>query len=163
MGIKELINDQIVEVNGEKWVISKLHKTCVPFQVKLLDIPFQIIERYKAFQENNLVFPNLNYWSICKRMGKMIKECGITKKNSFHQESHGFAPLALFFRTKNSCATQKWQGYGIINNTNERMVSLCLGTPKTDLLFSHKLKALLLNYRSAISRNLLIRSTHFFF
>lgn len=58
MDIKELINDQIVEVNGEKWVISKLHKTCVPFQVKLLDIPFQIIERYKAFQENNLVFPN---------------------------------------------------------------------------------------------------------
>lgn len=150
-------------MNGEKWVISKLHKTCVPFQVKLLDIPFQIIERYKAFQENNLVLPNLNYWSICKRMGKMIKECGITKKNSFHQERHGFAPLALFFRTKNSCATQKWQGYGIINNTNERMVSLCLGTPKTDLLFSRKLKALLLNYRSAISRNLLIRSTHFFF
>ena len=64
--IKELNNDQIVEVNGEKWIISKRHKTGVPFQVKLLDIPLQIIERYKAFQENNLVFPNLNYWSICK-------------------------------------------------------------------------------------------------
>ena len=86
--IKELNNDQIVEVNGEKWIISKRHKTGVPFQVKLLDIPLQIIERYKAFQENNLVFPNLNYWSICKRMGKMIKECGITKKISFHQRRH---------------------------------------------------------------------------
>ena len=93
--IKELSNDQIVEVNGEKWIISKRHKTGVPFQVKLLDIPLQIIERYKAFQENNLVFPNLNYWSICKRMGKMIKECGITKKISFHQARHGFATLAL--------------------------------------------------------------------
>lgn len=70
--IKELSNDQIVEVNGEKWIISKRHKTGVPFQVKLMDIPLQIIERYKAFQENNLVFPNLNYWSICKRMGKMM-------------------------------------------------------------------------------------------
>ena len=86
--IKELSNDQIVEVNGEKWIISKRHKTGVPFQVKLLDIPLQIIERYKAFQENNLVFPNLNYWSICKRMGKMIKECGITKKISFHLARH---------------------------------------------------------------------------
>ena len=93
--IKELSNDQIVEVNGEKWIISKRHKTGVPFQVKLLDIPLQIIERYKAFQENNLVFPNLNYWSICKRMGKMIKECGITKKISFHLARHGFATLAL--------------------------------------------------------------------
>ena len=93
--IKELSNNQIVEVNGEKWIISKRHKTGVPFQVKLLDIPLQIIERYKAFQENNLVFPNLNYWSICKRMGKMIKECGITKKISFHCSRHGFATLAL--------------------------------------------------------------------
>ena len=93
--IKELSNDQIVEVNGEKWIISKRHKTGVPFQVKLLDIPLQIIERYKAFQENNLVFPNLNYWLICKRMGKMIKECGITKKISFHCSRHGFATLAL--------------------------------------------------------------------
>ena len=33
--IKELSNDQIVEVNGEKWIISKRHKTGVPFQVKL--------------------------------------------------------------------------------------------------------------------------------
>ena len=105
--IKELSNNQIVEVNGEKWIISKRHKTGVPFQVKLLDIPLQIIERYKAFQENNLVlrykafqennlvFPNLNYWSICKRMGKMIKECGITKKISFHCSRHGFATLTL--------------------------------------------------------------------
>ena len=43
--IKELTNDRIVEVNGEKWIISKRHKTGVPFQVKLLDIPLQIIER----------------------------------------------------------------------------------------------------------------------
>ena len=49
----------------------------------------------QGFQENNLVFPNLNYWSICKRMGKMIKECGITKKISFHCSRHGFATLAL--------------------------------------------------------------------
>ena len=93
--IKELSYDQIVEVNGEKWIISKRHKTGVPFQVKLLDIPLQIIERYKPFQENNLIFPNLNYWSVCKRMGKMIKECGITKKISFHMPRHGFATLAL--------------------------------------------------------------------
>lgn len=60
--IKELTNDNIVEVNGEKWILSKRHKTKVPFQVKMLDIPLQIIERYRPFQEDNLVFPNLNYY-----------------------------------------------------------------------------------------------------
>ena len=93
--IQELTYDDIVEVNGEKWILSKRHKTKVPFQVKLLDIPLQIIERYRPQQENNLVFPNLNYWSVCKPLKKMIKECGINKSISFHCSRHGFATLAL--------------------------------------------------------------------
>ena len=92
---KELTTDDIVEVNGEKWILSKRHKTKIPFQVKLLDIPLQIIKRYEPFQENKLVFPNLNYWNICKPLKKMIKECGIDKDISFHCSRHGFATLAL--------------------------------------------------------------------
>lgn len=95
MDIKELSKDNIVEVNGEKWIIGKRHKTNVPFQVKLLDIPLQIIKRYETNQEDNLVFPNLNYWSICKPLKKVMKECGITKDISFHCSRHGFATLAL--------------------------------------------------------------------
>ena len=108
--IKELTTDDIVEINGEKWILSKRHKTKVNFQVKLLDIPLHIIKRYERFQEDKLVFPNLNYWNICKHklvfpnlnywnickpLKKMIKECGITKDISFHCTRHGFATLAL--------------------------------------------------------------------
>ena len=93
--VKGLTTDDIVEVNGEKWILSKRHKTKVPFQVKLLDIPLQIIKRYEEFQTDKSVFPNLNYWSICKPLKKMIKECGITKDISFHVARHGFATLAL--------------------------------------------------------------------
>lgn len=93
--VKELTTDDIVEVNGEKWILSKRHKTKIPFQVKLLDIPLQIIKRYEEFQTDKSVFPNLNYWSICKPLKKMIKECGITKDISFHSARHGFATLAL--------------------------------------------------------------------
>lgn len=93
--IKELTTDDIVEVNGDKWIISKRHKTKIPFQVKLLDIPLQIIKRYEPFQTDKSIFPNLNYWSICKPLKKMIKECGITKAISFHCSRHGFATLVL--------------------------------------------------------------------
>ena len=93
--VKELTTDDIVEVKGEKWILSKRHKTKVPFQVKLLDIPLQIIKRYEEFQTDKSVFPNLNYWSICKPLKKMIKECGITKDISFHCARHGFATLAI--------------------------------------------------------------------
>ena len=93
--IKELTTDDIVEVNGDKWIISKRHKTKIPFQVKLLDIPLQIIKRYEPLQTDKSIFPNLNYWSICKPLKKMIKECGIRKAISFHCSRHGFATLAL--------------------------------------------------------------------
>ena len=93
--VKGLTTDDIVEVNVEKWILYKRHKTKVPFQVKLLDIPLQIIKRYEEFQTDKSVFPNLNYWSICKPLKKMIKECGITKDISFHCARHGFATLAL--------------------------------------------------------------------
>jgi len=76
--IQELTNDNIMEVNGEKWILSKRHKTKVPFQVKLLGIPLQIIERYRPMQKDNRIFPGLNYWPICKPLKRMIKECGIT-------------------------------------------------------------------------------------
>jgi hypothetical protein len=93
--IKELTTDDIAEVNGGTWILSKRHKTKVNFQVKLLDIPLQIIKRYERFQKNGLVFPNLNYWSICKPLKQMIRECGISKNISFHSRRHIELPLSL--------------------------------------------------------------------
>ncbi len=65
------------------------------FQVKLLDIPMQIIKRSEPFQENKFIFPNFNYWSICKSLKKVMLECGIEKPVSFHSSRHSFATLAL--------------------------------------------------------------------
>lgn len=93
--LKELTTDEIVEVNGEKWILAKRHKTHVPYQVKLLDVPLQIIERYRPYQRNNSIFGDINYWTVCKKLKKVISECGITKDISFHCARHGFATLAL--------------------------------------------------------------------
>ena len=93
--LQEQTNDNIMEVNSEKWILSKSHKMKVPFLVKLLEIPLQIIERYRPMQKDNLVFPEQNYWSICKPLKRMIKKCGITKNIGFHCAQHEFATLAL--------------------------------------------------------------------
>lgn len=93
--MKELTTDEIVEVNGEKWILSKRHKTSVPFQVKLLDIPLQIIERYKYLSEDKLVFGKINYWTMCKQLKKVMTECGIEKQISYHCARHTFGTLAL--------------------------------------------------------------------
>ena len=95
--LKELTTDNIVEVNGDKWIVGKRHKTGIPYQVKLLDVPLQIIERYKNFPKENpkSVFGEVNYWSVCKKLKPVMKECGIEKPISAHCARHGFATMAL--------------------------------------------------------------------
>jgi len=93
--IKELTTDQIVDLNGEQWIVSKRHKTKVPYQVKLLPIPMEIIERYRHIRTGNHVFGTCNYWSMCKQLKTVIKECGIEKPISWHCARHGFATMAL--------------------------------------------------------------------
>ena len=105
--IKELTTDDIVEVNGEKWIISKRHKTKVPFQVKLLDIPLQIIKRYEEFQTDKSIFPNLNYWSICKQLKKMIRDA--ESQRTFHFIAQGMGSLPL--PSVRVCRLKAWAVY----------------------------------------------------
>jgi len=52
--MKELTTDEIVEVNGEKWIIGKRHKNR---------------------SDGKSVFGEINYRTMCKQLKKIIKEC----------------------------------------------------------------------------------------
>ena len=53
-----------------------------------MDVPLQIIDRYKHLQEEKLVFGKMNYWSMCKKLKTVMKECGIEKQISYHCGKH---------------------------------------------------------------------------
>ena len=72
--MKELTTDEIVEANGEKWILSK---------------------RHKYLSEDKLVFGKINYWTMCKQLKKVLAECGIEKQISYHCARHTFGALAL--------------------------------------------------------------------
>lgn len=55
--IKELTTDDIAEVNGGLWILSKRHKTKVNFQVKLLDIPCRSSNVTRGSRRTGLCFP----------------------------------------------------------------------------------------------------------
>lgn len=114
--MKELTTDEIVEVNGEKWIIGKRHKTDVPFQVKLLDIPLQIIERHKNRSDGKSVFGEINYWTMCKQLKKVIKECGIEKSISYHSARHTFGTL-IQAATGDIETTKKLMGHKSLKST----------------------------------------------
>ena len=92
--LKELCMSDIKEINGSIWIVSQRHKTKVPYQVKLLDIPLRILHRYmKPDQER--VFASMEYRMLANRILKVMKEIGVTKHITMHCARHSFAVLAL--------------------------------------------------------------------
>jgi integrase len=90
--LKNLTWKEIVtEEDGSLWISKSRQKTGIPFNVKLLDIPIQIIERYRDFSKDGLVF---NVFCQVKT-NKLLKEvaglCRIDKPLCFHQSRHTFA------------------------------------------------------------------------
>ena len=73
--VKELTTDNIVEVNGDKWIIGRRHKTNILFQVKLMDVPLQIIDRYKHLQEEKLVFGKMRSTFGCLACPRTTGRC----------------------------------------------------------------------------------------
>lgn len=92
--IKKLQKNEIMDINGEKWIISTRQKTKVPVQVKLLDIPKKILNKYIS-DDQKLIFNNLNYWLVCKKIKTVMQECHIYKNISFHCARHTFGTFAL--------------------------------------------------------------------
>ena len=91
--IKELKPSDMVTINGGTWIVSKRHKTQIPFQVKLLNIPLEIIRRYH--HEGQTIFPPMEYRTMAKRIHRVMDECGFQKHITMHCARHSFAILAL--------------------------------------------------------------------
>jgi integrase len=81
----------ITEEDGSLWISKSRQKTNVPFNVKLLDIPVQIIEKYRAFSKDNLVFNLFCQAKTNKLLKYLAKLCGINKVLTFHMSRHTFA------------------------------------------------------------------------
>lgn len=93
--IKNLTTENITMLGGSPWIVSKRQKTGVPFQIKLMDIPMQIIKRYEPYRISNNLFNIGSHDTINKRIKEVAKLCGIEKRTSFHLSRHTFAVLAL--------------------------------------------------------------------
>lgn len=91
--MKSLRYEDVHDINGSKWIITERHKTNIPFQVKLLEIPSQIIMKYQ--HHGTFVFEPMEYRTMAKRIHRVMKEVGINKRISFHCARHTFAVLAL--------------------------------------------------------------------
>lgn len=92
--IAELRPTDIRQIGDALWIVSRRHKTKVPYQVKLLDIPLQIVRRYQQPSQER-VFGRMPYRAMASRIRCVMDELGITKHITYHCARHSFAILAI--------------------------------------------------------------------
>lgn len=90
--VKNLTNEQILtDSRGEQYISIVRRKTGTESIIPLLDIPKEIIEKYKGTGEGNHVFKMLCMNVVCRYTKQIGKLCGLSKKLNYHQSRHSFA------------------------------------------------------------------------
>lgn len=72
--VAQLTEDNIkTAFDGHQWVMTKRQKTSVPSNIRLLEVPLAIIEKYRDKQRNGKLFP------ICsnQKMNEYLKETAV--------------------------------------------------------------------------------------
>ncbi|SCD19246.1 Phage integrase [Proteiniphilum saccharofermentans] len=77
------------------WIMGKREKTGVNFNIPLLDIPKNILDKYEDTLPDDKVLPVLSNQKMNGYLKEIGSICGITKDLTFHLARHTFATLTL--------------------------------------------------------------------
>lgn len=77
------------------WVMGKREKTGVNYNVPLLDVAKQIIEKYSGTLPDNKVLPVMSNQKMNEYLKEIGSLCGVDKDLTFHVARHTFATLTL--------------------------------------------------------------------
>ncbi|MBA5667889.1 site-specific integrase [Bacteroides fragilis] len=83
--------DIITEDDGSLCISANRQKSHTEFNVKLLNIPIQIMEYYKGLAPDGKVFPPMSLGQINVGLKRIARNCGINRALSFHQARYTFA------------------------------------------------------------------------
>ena len=81
------------ERNDSMWIRIKRQKTGSECNIQLLDIPIQIIEKYKPEQKGDKIFHTRSITTVEVNLKKIAKICGIEKSITYHMSRYNFATL----------------------------------------------------------------------
>jgi len=83
--------DILTEEDGSRWISTDRQKTKTAFNVKLLDIPIQIMEYYKGIASEGKVFPYMNIGQVNVGLKRIARNCKIDRVLTFHMSRYSFA------------------------------------------------------------------------
>lgn len=81
--------------DGHWWVITRRQKTSVESNVRLLDVPLRLVEKYRGTLPDGRLFPVPSNNCCNENLRHLAARCGIRTHLTFHVGRHTFATLAL--------------------------------------------------------------------
>lgn len=96
--IKKLTRNNIQSFfDGHQWIISRRKKSDISSNVRLMEIPKRIIEKYQGTTRNEFIFPVPTNVTCNTHVGKLIVEAEIIteQKVTFHTARHTFGTMFL--------------------------------------------------------------------
>ncbi len=79
--------------DGIRWIHLKRKKTGTPCHIPLLEIPFQLIEKYKGIAKEGKLFPMISCSKTNIYLKRIAAECSIDKRITFHMARHSYASV----------------------------------------------------------------------
>lgn len=73
------------------WISINRRKTGVQSNIRLLDIPKKILEKYRGLREDGKIFSVPHYMTCLYGIRAVAKRCGITKHLTWHMSRHTMA------------------------------------------------------------------------
>ena len=81
-------NDIRLAFDDNLWIIKKRHKTKVTSNIRLLDIPKAILNKYEGKLKNGQLLPVISNQKMNDYLKEIAVLCGIDKNITFHLARH---------------------------------------------------------------------------
>lgn len=124
--ICNLTEDNIVRASdGVLWIKTTRQKTGTPCEIPLMELPLQIIEKYKGLASNGKLLPMLSCGKLNTNLKVIAKICKIERHLVFHAGRHTFSteiclsqgvPIETVSRMLGHRDLRSTQVYAKINN-----------------------------------------------
>lgn len=112
-----LTKNNIVIIDGQKWIRTSRQKTDILVEVPLLGIPELIVEKYRELSSDNSLIPMSSNQKINAYLKEIADLCSIEKNLTYHLARHTFATTITLCKGVSMESVSKMLGHTKITTT----------------------------------------------